>query len=262
MDFDNLDNYHIVFKTVQSGVIRVLFETLKDILTDVTLYFSKDGIKVTDVDPCKVLIVFLKLVPDNFITYHCPRDYYIDININVLFKFIKMTGNSDTITFSVPVDDQSHLYIYVENQEKNTRTVSKVKLLELNDEMFGIPDVEYETVITLPSNDFHKICRNMYTISEKMIIESYDENIILTSDGDYGSISLDMGETEEGVTFEKVSNVNIREIFSLKHLVMITKSANLSSDVKILIKRNLPMALSYSVANLGCLTYLLAPYCD
>ena len=45
----------IEFKTVQSNAIRILIEALKDILTDVNLQITPDGLKIISMDSKSVL---------------------------------------------------------------------------------------------------------------------------------------------------------------------------------------------------------------
>ena len=49
------------------------------------------------------------------------------------------------------------LGIKIENADKNTRTTYKINLLDLQTDHFDIPEVKFNSVITLPSNDFQKI---------------------------------------------------------------------------------------------------------
>ena len=46
-----------------------------------------------------------------------------------------------------------------------------LNLLDLNNESFEIPEVTFNSVITLPSSDFQKIIRDMSNISENIEIK-------------------------------------------------------------------------------------------
>jgi DNA polymerase III sliding clamp (beta) subunit (PCNA family) len=60
----------VEFKTVQASAIRVLFESLKNILSDVNLLVTKDGVKLVAMDGAKAAIVYLKLEASQFETIY------------------------------------------------------------------------------------------------------------------------------------------------------------------------------------------------
>ena len=66
-----MNKYLCKIVTVQSNAIRILSEALKDILTDVNLQISKDGIKIIAMDGSKVAIINLKLDATKFEEFYC-----------------------------------------------------------------------------------------------------------------------------------------------------------------------------------------------
>jgi proliferating cell nuclear antigen len=144
--------------------------------------------------------------------------------------------------------------------DKNSMTVFKLKLLDINQEEFSIPPVELECVITIPSNIFQRLCRDMLSISETLTIESGD-TLKISCEGDFASQETYIGEATHGLTFNKKSDKElVKGKFSLKHLNLFTKSTNnLSNTIEILMKNNYPLILKYNVANLGEIRYCLAP---
>ena len=54
------------FKTVQTNAIRILFESLKNILADVNFKVDKQGIKLTTVDGTQQAIINLILHGEKF----------------------------------------------------------------------------------------------------------------------------------------------------------------------------------------------------
>ena len=61
----------VEIKTVQSNAIRILFEALKDILTDVNLQISNEGLKIISMDGSKQAIVNLKLDATKLEKFYC-----------------------------------------------------------------------------------------------------------------------------------------------------------------------------------------------
>ena len=76
----NVENRIVEIKTVQSNAIRILFEALKDILTDVNLQISNEGLKIISMDGSKQAVVNLKLEASKFEKFYCSKPIKAGIN--------------------------------------------------------------------------------------------------------------------------------------------------------------------------------------
>ena len=253
-----MDNYILYIKTVQSQSIKILVESLKEVLADINLYFDNNGLKIMTMDNARVALVYVRLLKDNFEEYFCESRNMCGINMIYLFKLLKTVGNSDVLTLFVKKSLQNELGIRIENKEKNTVMESYLKMLDISEEKLEIPNIQYDSVISMPSVDFQKYCRDLSVISNQVSISSTESKFILESNGDFASQKIIIGEAQNGLIFSK-KNQNVSEIFDLKYLNSFTKSTNLCSTVELFLKNEYPLIIEYNVANLGKLQYCLAP---
>ncbi len=255
------ENYVMYLRTVQSSAIRVLIEALKEILTDTNLEFDGENIKVIAMDPSHTVLVHLKLESNKFEKYYCPNKLLLGINTINLFKLIKALQNNDILTLFVEKNNTNQLGIRMENGEANQITQYKMNLMDLNQENISIPPIEFESVITLPSNNFQKICRDMFNLSDNIEITTYAQQITFKCKGDVADQETSIGQsTTSGLSFIKnESSEIIQGIFSLKYLVLFTKCTNLSSSIELYLKNDYPLIIRYQVANLGEVKLCLAP---
>ena len=91
---------------------------------------------------------------------------------------MKIMGNNDTLSLKVEENDISTLHIIIENSEKNSTTRFKLNLMDLHEENIEIPPPSFESVITMPSLDFQKICRDMPNLAEELEIKSIGNQLI------------------------------------------------------------------------------------
>ena len=87
MDVNNQSAIIFSFKTVQTNAIRVLFESLKNILSDVNFKADSSGIKLTAVDGTTTAIVNLFLHSEKFEEYPFSDEkygYYKTVQTNEL----------------------------------------------------------------------------------------------------------------------------------------------------------------------------------
>ena len=244
------ENYVMYLRTVQSSAIRVLIEALKEILTDTNLEFDGENIKVIAMDPSHTVLVHLKLESNKFEKYYCPNKLLLGINTMIYLKIIKALQNNDILTLFVEKNNTNQLGIRMENGEANQITQYKMNLMDLNQENISIPPIEFESVITLPSNNFQKICRDMFNLSDNIEITTYGQQITFKCKGDVADQETSIGQsTTSGMSFIKNENSEIIQgIFSLKYLVLFTKCTNLSSSIELYLKNDYPLIIRYQVA--------------
>ena len=247
--------------TVQSSSIRTLCDVLKETLNDVNLMFSEEGMKVMAMDGSHVALIRLKLHADRFEYFYCKGKIYVGLNMTTFFKLMKTITNTDTVCFYIDEENTHEFCIRIENADKNSNTIFKLKMLDIDEDEIKIPDIELDSVITMPSNEFQRICRDMLNISNTIEISSTQKYLKLVCEGEFASQETIVGETNHGMAFSKKSNLECITggKYSLKYLNLFTKSTNLSNTLDIYLKQDFPLMLKYNVANLGEIMFCLAP---
>lgn len=265
MSLVNDDECLFNIQTVQSGAFRILVEALKEILTDTNLIIDGSGIKLIATDNSKIVLIHMKLLSENFEHYFCHGKIKIGINMNNLFKLIKVMGNNDILTIYLRKNETNKLGIQINNDIKNTQTIFKLNLLDISEEEIKIPPAEFETELTLPSSDFQKIIRDMTNIGDCVDIKSVGDHLTFECNGDFASQETLLKENKdnknEGLKFSMHSTPDkpIQGIFSLKYLVLFTKCTNLCNLIHMYIKNDYPLIIKYTVANLGDIKLCLSP---
>lgn len=250
--------YILEVRTIQSGAIRVLCEVLKETLNDVNLIFDDSGLKLMAMDGAHVALIRLQLDADKFEHYYCERKLQVGLNMLHFFRLMKTVTNNDIVTLFIDDSKEYELGIKIENADKNSLTTFGLKMLDIDEIHMNIPDVSRDPFITMPSNEFQRLCRDMINISDVITITSDNNSLLLECNGDYAVQKTKIGEATHGLTFS--DNVeNVTGTYSLKYINLFTKSTNLSNTVHIYLKQEFPLMLKYNVANLGEIMFCLAP---
>tara|TARA_B000000557_G_C20676879_1_gene401371 strand:+ start:54 stop:818 length:765 start_codon:yes stop_codon:yes gene_type:complete len=243
------------FKTVQTNAIRILFESLKNILSDVNFKADSNGLKLTTIDGTETAIVNMFLQHDKFEEYICLKTINIGINLLSVFKILKGIKHMDTISFTIYKDDENNMSIECQNSEKKSIIISKIKLLDMDEKIYNIPDIEFNSYITMPSNDFQTYISDLSNISSEIEFRSNVNNLTLKSKGDFAEQIIKINETNN-----EISNSEEQYgVFNTKYIQLFTKSTNLCGTVEIYLKTAYPLTILYNVANLGQIKYCLAP---
>lgn len=263
---NEFESYSVYIVTVQSIIIKFLTEAIKDILPDTNIEVSSDGVRIMSMDPTHTALIHMNLSSNNFEKFHCTHKQIIGVNMINLFKLIKTITNNDTLTLFVHKNDMNHLGVKIDNDTKKASTIFKLNLLDLsNGNMKKIPPAEFSSVITMKSNDFQKICRDMGNISDEMEIKAVDKHLILTCKGEFAEQETILGECgNSGISFTEISDSMhnseiIQGLFSLKYLTLFAKCTNLCQTIEIYLKNDYPLIICYNVGSLGSIKLCLAP---
>lgn len=256
------DECDVYIRTLQGAVIRTLVEVLKDVIFEASLIITPSMVKITTMDSSKSSLIYLKLDSTAFEEYTCRRDMRLGVSMINLFKIIKTAGHkNDIVTLFVKRETPYELGVVIQNEEKRSQTVFTLSLLELDSQDIQIPEFEYQSIVTLPSAMFHRMCRDMQQLSNFVTMETYRGALTLSCSGDFANQSTTFSplEGDDNVTVTTSTESHIRGTFSLKFLCLFGRTASLSSMVSIFIKQDHPLLLEYTIGSLGKLIFLLTP---
>ena len=260
-------NNVLTIKTVQIAPFRILMTALKDILLDTNIVFTKDGIRIINMDKTHTILVHLLLKACNFEFYECKYDkIIIGVNMFHLFKLITSIDNDDTLTIYIENEDYvdgvvTELGLKFENGDIKQSKIQKLRLIEPDQDELEIPDVKFSSIINMPSSDFQKIVRDLANISEKLEIKSVGDELIFLCVGQYAKAEIRRTETQGSMQFVQklAEDAIIQGEFSLKNLVYFIKCTNLCNQIEIFLENNRPLIVKYNVASLGEIRLCLAP---
>ena len=95
----NEANNVLTIKTVQIQPIRNMITAIKDILTDATITYTDNGLKIINFDKTHTILVNVILHAHKFELYNCiPDKVIVCANTMHLFKVISTMSNDDTLS--------------------------------------------------------------------------------------------------------------------------------------------------------------------
>ena len=108
-----------------------------------------------------------------------------------------------------------------ENPKTERTTEFSLNLITIDSEHLAIPETEYQSVVTINSNEYSKICKELFSLSVE---------------GEVGSGSVKLGHNEgdkkeENTLLEVTEPVS--QQFALRYLNMFNKAATISSFTRL-----------------------------
>jgi proliferating cell nuclear antigen len=266
--------------TAQVQSIKVLFETLQKLVTDTNWEIDHTGIRNTDTNIAQTVLIHVKLDANKFEHFFCARRIVIGVNMLVLHRIAKTIHAASTLCLFMEEEDPNHLGIRVENTEKNTTSMFKVNLLDLDTRMRIVDPITFDHTIVIPSSDFQKHIRDLSVVSDYVEIRNIDSELTLMARGDDYSMEttirdivmhgddvallppppLSSGQPQkEGEDDDEAGgNGIIQGEFLISYLVQFTHCTSISPMVEIMMRNNFPILLVYQVASLGTVKLALS----
>ena len=190
----------LTIKTVQIAPFRILMSALKDILVETNILFTKQGMKIINMDKSHTVLVNLMLPAENFELFECNLDKIIvGVNMFHLFKLINTIDNDDTLTIYIDDEDYTdgvvhYLGLKFDNGNIKQTKIQKLRLIEPEQDEMDVPDVKFSSILNMPSSDFQKIVRDLGCISEKLEIKSVGNELIFRCNGQFAKAEIRRSE--------------------------------------------------------------------
>ena len=245
------------FKTVQASALKSCFEVLKDVINDVNMYFTDDGMTITALDNAKVALINMKLHATKFEEYECVAPVTAGVNITNFYKILKFITSNDVL--EIAIVDKEIMNIIITNDAKNSSTKFELSLLWINDDVLEIPKIVPMCTTIITSLDFQRICRDMGNLSNDICVYRNSNILKISCVGDFAKQETEI-DTEQTDFKESIGNK-----YSLKYINLFTKATNMCSHMKIqqtFPSNRMPIIFVYDVANLGYIEFFLAAKLD
>lgn len=266
-------------KTLKSVIIKILVECIKPYIKETNILFTKDHIKISTLDSTKCSLTHIKLNADKFEYFHCEKPVIIGVDITALYKLIKSVNIRETICLYLDKDNTDKLGVVLEDSFKGKIKRYKLPLLEIEEKVINIPQLNFDYIINIPSQDFQQIIRDIDLLESKIVeIKSVGKQLIFSSkDGiaefetvvtelednkDQKALLQQNGEDIKSVTFEKSNHTIVQGRFKLYFLMYFIKATHLCQNINLYLKNDQPLVLEYFAADLGEIHFLLTPTID
>jgi len=247
---------------VQGSLLKKVLEAIKDLVTDANFDCSATGFSLQAMDSSHVALVALLLRSEGFEHYRCDRNMSMGMNINNMSKMLKCAGNDDIIT--IKADDGGDIVTFMfESPNQDKISDFEMKLMDIDTEHLGIPESEYQAIVRMPSHEFARICKDLSTIGDTVVISVTKEGVKFSTRGDIGSANIvcrqntSVDKPEEATLIEMQEPVSLT--FALRYMNNFIKASPLSNIVTISMSSDLPVVVEYKIAEMGYIRFYLAP---
>lgn len=225
---------------------------------------SGAGIRILTTTKDRNILVNMKLDAENFDVFYCRKPKLtIGMDLNYLHSFLASISNEGMITFCMDEDNMNILNVKGISDKNNEQVDLSINLLDITDEKVNINSikpVQFDSMVSISSQKFHKMCKNLGANSTYVEIRSIGTQISFTGRGECGKITINLTDTDESLKIKSNDATNVVQgVYELKALTLFTKCNTLCPNIDMYMKNNFPLVLKITVASLGRVFFFCTP---
>lgn len=244
--------YKFHCKTHDAYIVKNLIELLQNNIKTGCFEISEHGIRLRMMDSNRRLLFDVNLEAIRFHTYKYFHDLpilYIGINMNHLNKLLRSIKKKDSLHLFINDQDHTNLGIEIIPKDKSPPiTTSFIKIQNIQNLEIMLPN-GYEHHLLISSSGFSKMCKDMITISNTMMINMYNHHVrFLCNVGNIYSREIALGETDSD---NIETSIIYMDEFDTEIFSRITKISALHPNMFIYFSIDLPLLLKTTIGNIG-----------
>lgn len=253
-----------------AGRFRACVDAVKDLITDGTIQWNDEGMKLQGMALGNTALVMLALALPAFDKYSCPTPISLSLSLKNLALVLSVVNPNDWLTLKT-VAGSDFLYISAQSPDLSAERSFQFRLMDIDETALEIPEHDHEVVVTMTSKHFKSLVGDAMKMGVHMDVTVDAERLVVHTEGDYGPFTVKLKHSEREpspkrarVEAEEIkivcSTPIVKQSFSVKMLDQFTKAGALSDMVHIRMSNDLPIEVGYRLPDkAGAIAYYLAP---
>jgi proliferating cell nuclear antigen len=224
-------------KTTQTEKLSKIFETIVNIVDEVTLKIDPKRISIRAMDPAHVALVDFEMKKEAFDEYKLDEPIELTLDLKSFVNVLKRVEQELVIKLK---EGGNALVILSEGTVKKR---FDIPLIEASEENLKVPSITYETEVELDSSLFKNAIGDTSVIGEYTSIKVEGDALYFTSKVDENVVEIRI-DKDNCISFKKK---DAKSHFSLEYLKDMSKISDIKTlnKVKLSLGNDLPLKLEF-----------------
>jgi proliferating cell nuclear antigen len=238
-----------------------LFQLLKVWDSHLKLYFKEEGLFIQAMDKSHVCLADINIHSTWFSSYNIDEECELSvssIHFSIMMNYA-LKHNKFELKYEKNIEpDKLIINLLNNNLKTNFDHLFELPLIDVEQDILGIPEVDYDVEFTINSAKFTELIADLNVFGSDITIACDENNINLYSAGENGrlNIPINVNDLEEYIISE---GLNIILSYSLNHIHKMCLSTRLKEEINISISKDYPMRIKYELGQLSYVLFFIAP---
>jgi proliferating cell nuclear antigen PCNA len=253
----------IVTKT-KKDIFISLFQLLKSCASVVSIIFNEDHLYIQGMDKSHVCLFDIKIFSQWFSSYEFDESdsNKICVDTNIFHNVLSINQEHHTILLHYEGDADS-VNIDLINGTPETKKGDfdkffKLPLADVDAELLGIPEVDYDAEFSIPAKKICEIASQLLLFGDTINVKCSEEKIDLASSGVCGEMTVNI--PIDDLSEFSISEGEIIDLhYSLNYIQKMCLTTKLSSEIEFGISGEFPMRIKYDLGDNSQVIFFIAP---
>jgi proliferating cell nuclear antigen len=219
---------------------------ISDLVTEVKIKVTKDGMSLTAVDPANVAMIHFKMPADLFSEFELENQEILGLNLDNLKAVLRRCKPGSSLTLE---KHENTLKLGIQDRIKRDFSLA---LIDIEVEEKELPEWEFNSIVKLNSDSLVEVLEDCAVVSDACTFTAEPNKFKVEA---YG---LHSAKAEFSSDEAEIHSGNSLARFSLEYLSKFAKGAKVSNRAHLSFSDNHPMRLDFPTGNV-MLSFVLAP---
>jgi proliferating cell nuclear antigen len=218
---------------------------ISDIVSEVKIKLTDEGVSIVAVDPANVAMVIFKLPKESFSQYEIGSDVW-GVNLADLKQILRRASTSSSVCFE---QEENMLKITIFDKVKR---VFQLALVDVEGEEKDEPTWEFATEVEMDSSNFTQAVEDCAIVGDSCSLIAGSGFFVIEASGALNSARAEFSGDEaeiKGIAKSK---------YSIEYLIKFAKASRIADKVSIKFSDNHPLRIDYAGDKMG-IGFVLAP---
>lgn len=248
---------NVVHARHRGDLFKRIFAAVKDVLTDVNLQFTLEGIKIVGFDPDKITVA--KVWFTQLDVYECNTECFIGVYMPSFYKLFRNLRPDDYVDLVITDDEPDVLKVSIEYA--NATTTASIKSGIIPVENFEILSAQtFDNTIAGNVMRMYKVIKDVSMESKKISMCTADDSTVITvasEGGEFDNRYSSVISANENSFVWTTKGAAYKGIFYAKFLEKFFKPS-LNAIAVLSFSNGQPLYVNYSVDNIAVVEFFVA----
>ena len=232
--------------------------TYKNFADFINMTISEEKLYIQAMDTSKISVFEVKLMPSFFSTFELSETETIGINVSLFHKILSVRNKAQKINLVTEIGGDKLDVSYTSDDVSIFNKDLQIPLVDIDEELFGIPEMEYNVGIILASSKFSDIINDLKLFDDTFTINCEEEKVVIGSEkSESGKMSVTLNQANMK---EYTKDDDLNASYALRMLIYVTIYSKIIDEVKLELSDGVPLKITYKVDSVGSqLMFHLAP---
>ncbi|KAI5169802.1 proliferating cell nuclear antigen [Pancytospora epiphaga] len=248
------------FASERIGMLRKIVDCLSDFRDQMTVRVTNKGLTIQIMDSSHAAMIDIFMSGEMFSKFRCDREILLGIEIKTFQAVLRNLTLDDSSLLKMSSEDTPDKLL-IEYSADNSKYEAILCLRNVTSDCYTLPNIDYHSVVRMPSEQFRTISRNVGAFGEYISLSVDKEQMIFEQVGDKIKNAMTIASDRSSVTVDSVEPVKIE--VGMKYINMINKISSLSTKLTVSLEASVPVFFEIKLCEtLGQICMYVAPKAD